>query len=209
MSAPLSDPVAAPPPRHSLLEDLQAMLVGCLFTALGVSFLREAQLLSGGTTGVAFLIHYLSGWRFGLTLFVINLPFYIFGLRALGWRFTLKTFCSIGLLAVYAEWLPSLIGLSHVTPLFAALMGGLLIGMGILILIRHGASLGGIGVLAIYLQKTRGWRAGSIQMGFDAAILSLGFLAVPPSQVLISVVGAAAVNLVIGVNHRSDRYLGF
>lgn len=202
-------PDAHPPHAHSLLEDIQAMLIGCLFTALGVVLLREARLLSGGTTGLAFIGHYLSGWRFGVVLFLINLPFYVFGLRALGLRFTVKTFCAIGLLSLYAELLPGLVGFRHLDPLFAAIMSGLLIGIGILILIRHGASLGGVGVLAIYLQKTRGWRAGTVQMGFDSVILALGLLVVSPAQVALSVLGAAALNLVIGVNHRPDRYHGF
>ncbi len=194
---------------HSLMEDIQALLIGCLFTALAVVLLREARLLTGGTTGLSFILYYLSGWRFGAVLFVLNLPFYIFGLRALGLRFTVKTFCAIGLLSLYAELLPQLVRFERLDPVFAAVMAGLLAGIGILILIRHGASLGGIGVLAIYLQKTRGWRAGTVQMAFDCVILALGLLAVSPEKVALSVLGAAALNLVIGVNHRPDRYHGF
>jgi len=201
-----SPPAASP---HSLLEDIQAMVVGCLFTALGVVMLREARLLSGGTTGLAFIVHYLGGWRFGAVLFLINLPFYVFGYKALGPRFALKTFCAIGLLSLFTEIVPGLIGFRHLDPVFAAAMSGLAIGIGILILIRHGASLGGVGVLAIYLQKTRCWRAGTVQMAFDSLILATGLLAVAPHQVLLSVLGAAALNLVIGVNHRPDRYHGF
>ena len=94
-------------------------------------------------------------------------------------------------------------------PVAAAITAGLQAGVGILILIRHGASLGGVGVMAIYLQKTRGWRAGTVQMAFDSLILAVGLLAVEPHQVMLSVLGAAALNLVIGVNHRPDRYHGF
>jgi uncharacterized membrane-anchored protein YitT (DUF2179 family) len=200
-------PLQAAP--HTLLEDIQAMVIGCLFTALGVVMLREARLLSGGTTGLAFIAHYLGGWRFGTVLFLINLPFYVFGYKALGPRFTIKTFCAIGLLSVFTELVPGLIGFTHLDPVFAAVMSGLAIGIGILILIRHGASLGGVGVMAIYLQKTRGWRAGTVQMAFDSLILATGLLVVEPHQVMLSVLGAAALNLVIGVNHRPDRYHGF
>lgn len=199
-------PLQAAP--HTLLEDIQAMVIGCLFTALGVVMLREARLLSGGTTGLAFIVHYLGGWRFGAVLFLINLPFYVFGYKALGPRFTIKTFCAIGLLSVFTELVPGLIGFTHLDPVFAAVMSGLAIGIGILILIRHGASLGGLGVLAIYLQKTRGWRAGTVQMLGDCMILSLGLLVVSPGQVALSVLAAGALNLVIAVNHRPGRYFG-
>ena len=205
LHAPLP-PRAAP---HTLTEDLQALVTGCLFVALSILMLRESRLLTGGTTGLSFLIHYLGGWRLGLVLFLINLPFYAFGLAALGKRFTFKPFCAVGTLSLFTELVPSLVRFERLDPVFAAVMGGLLAGIGILILMRHGASLGGSGVLAIYLQKTRGWRAGSVQMSLDVIILSLGLLVVSPGQVGLSILSAAALNLVIGINHRPDRYFGF
>ena len=205
LHAPLP-PRAAP---HTLTEDLQALVTGCLFVALSILMLRESRLLTGGTTGLSFLIHYLGGWRLGLVLFLINLPFYAFGLAALGKRFTFKTFCAVGTLSLFTELVPSLVRFERLDPVFATVMGGLLAGIGILILMRHGASLGGSGVLAIYLQKTRGWRAGSVQMSLDVIILSLGLLVVSPGQVGLSILSAAALNLVIGINHRPDRYFGF
>lgn len=193
---------------HSTFEDLQGLLTGCLFVALAVVMFRETRLLTGGTTGLAFVLHYLSQWPLGAWLFVVNLPFYVFAWLALGPAFTLKSFAAVGLMSLYVEVLPRLVGFAHLDPAFAAVMGGLLAGTGILILIRHGASLGGIGVLAIYLQKTRGWRAGAIQMGADVVILLGGLLVLPPLQLLLSVLGAVALNLVIAVNHRTDRYFG-
>ena len=197
------------PAPHTPIEDLQALITGCLFVALSILMLRESRLLTGGTTGLSFLIHYLSGWRLGLVMFLVNLPFYAFGLAALGKRFTFKTFCAVGTLSLFTELVPSLVRFERLDPVFAAVMGGLLAGIGILILMRHGASLGGSGVLAIYLQKTRGWRAGSVQMSLDVIILSLGLLVVSPGQVGLSILSAAALNLVIGINHRPDRYFGF
>jgi uncharacterized membrane-anchored protein YitT (DUF2179 family) len=200
-------PVPAATP-HSTLEDLQGLLTGCLFVALAVVLFRETRLLTGGTTGLAFVLHYLSQWPLGAWLFVVNLPFYVFAWLALGPVFTLKSFAAVGLMSLYVEVLPRLIGFAHLDPACAAVLGGLLAGSGILILIRHGASLGGIGVLAIYLQKTRGWRAGAIQMGADVVILAAGLAVLPPMQQLLSVLGAVALNFVIAVNHRTDRYFG-
>ena len=197
------------PAPHTPIEDLQALITGCLFVALSILMLRESRLLTGGTTGLSFLIHYLSGWRLGLVLFLVNLPFYVFGLAALGKRFTFKTFCAVGTLSLFTELIHGLVHFDRLDPVFAAVMGGLLAGIGILILMRHGASLGGSGVLAIYLQKTRGWRAGSVQMSIDLLILSLGLLVINPGEVGLSILSAAALNLVIGINHRPDRYFGF
>ena len=72
-----------------------------LFVALGVNMYAHAGLLTGGTAGLAFLVHYATGWRFGVVFFVINLPFVWFAIRTMGWRFTLKTFVAVALLSVF------------------------------------------------------------------------------------------------------------
>ena len=179
-----------------------------LFVALALVFMRASRLLPGGVTGLAFIVHYASGWSLGAALFVLNLPFYLFAWRALGRRFTLKTFAAVAVLSVYTELLPPLVSLAHVDPVFSAVMSGLLAGTGILILMRHQASLGGLGALAFYLQQRHGWRAGTVQMLCDAAILASALWLLPPSQVALSVLAAAALNFVIAINHRPDRYHG-
>ena len=196
------------PARHTLWDDAQGLLTGCLFCALGLLMFREASLVTGGTAGLAFLIHYVQHWPLSVVLFVINLPFALFAFVVMGRVFTLKTFLAIGLLSLYVAFLPKVIAFQHLDPVFAAVMGGLLAGTGILILIRHGSNLSGLNIMAIYLQRKKGWRAGTVQMVADAAILLSALLVVSYDKVLLSLLGAIAVNLVIGVNHRTDRYFG-
>jgi len=194
--------------RHTLLEDAQALLVAPLFVAFAILLFQHAGLFTGGTVGIAFLIHYLSDWPIGPTLFVINLPFYFLAVRALGWQFTIKTFIAVSLLAIYTGLLPSLISLQSLDRGFAAVMAGFMAGVGLLILIRHKASLGGIGILVIHLQNTRGWRAGKLQMAADCLILAVAALFRDPLSVALSILGAVALNLVIAVNHKAGRYMG-
>ncbi|MBL8310488.1 MAG: YitT family protein [Burkholderiales bacterium] len=195
-------------PHHTPLEDAQALLTGCLFVALSLMFMRDSRLLPGGVAGLSFIAHYVSGWSLGAAVFVFNLPFYVFAWRAMGPRFTFKTFAAVAILSAYAEALPHLISFAQLDPVFSAVMGGLLAGSGILILIRHGASLGGLGVMAIYVQQRRGWRAGSVQMACDIAILGGALIVLPADRVALSVLAAAALNFVIAINHRPDRYHG-
>jgi len=195
--------------RHTVLEDIQALLIGTLFVALAVVLFRHTGLLTGGTAGLAFLLHYLSGYPFGLIFFLLNIPFYILSIRVLGWAFTGKTFAAVALLSVYSEVLPRWIHLGDLNPAFAAIMAGLLTGVGLLMLMRHRASLGGVGVLAIYMQEKHGWNAGKLQMAIDCAIVLAAFFVKSPTLVALSVLGAVALNLVIAINHRPGRYSGF
>jgi uncharacterized membrane-anchored protein YitT (DUF2179 family) len=173
-----------------------------------VLLFQHAGLLTGGTVGIAFLIHYLTHWPIGTLVFAVNLPFYLLAVRTLGWPFTIKTFLAIGLLSVYTEVLPSLISLQSLSRVFAAVMGGFLIGVGLLILIRHKASLGGIGIVAIHLQNTKGWRAGAVQGLADVLVLCAAVFVRDPLSVGLSILGALALNLVIAVNHKIGRYMG-
>ncbi len=194
--------------RHSLFEDAQALLVAPMFVAFAVMLFQHAGLLTGGTVGLAFLVHYLYGWPMAWVVFLINLPFYAFAWRAMGTVFTLKTFFCVGLLSIYTAVLPQVIALDSVDRLFAAVMGGFLTGVGLLMIIRHKASLGGLGVLALYLQNTRGWPAGKVQMAADVLILVAGLYIRDPFTVALSIVGALALNLVLAANHKAGRYLG-
>lgn len=195
------------PGRHSLFEDAQGVFTGTVLASLGVMLLTKAGLLTGGVAGMAFLLHYAFGWSFGLGFFVINLPFYWLAYRRLGLAFTLKTFAAVGLLALLSVWQPRLLEIGSVHPVWAAVLGGLLIGMGMLALFRHRASLGGVGIMALYLQDRFGWRAGLVQLAIDLTILALAFLVTSPFMVVCSVIGALALNFFIAVNHRTDRYI--
>lgn len=195
-------------PYHNVLEDVQALLSGTLLVAFAIVLFRHAGLLTGGTPGLTFLAYYASGVPFGVLYFLINIPFYIFAFLALGRAFTLKTFCAVALLSLYSEWLPHWIDIKRIDPVFAAILGGLLAGAGLLMLIRHQASLGGVGVLAIYLQQRHGWRAGSLQMIADAFIVCGALFVVDQDRVVLSILGALVLNMVLAINHRPGRYFG-
>lgn len=195
--------------QHSLLDDFQALLTGALIVAIGLFFVKSAGLLTGGTTGLAFLIHYSTGLNFGLTLFIANVPFYLLALQRMGWEFTLKTVLSVLMVSALTEGLPYVVKLDSVNTVFAAIVGGLLMGVGMLILFRHRASLGGFNILVLYLQERFGWSAGKIQMGLDCAILVAALWVVPPMLLLVSVLGAVILNFAITMNHRPGRYVAF
>jgi uncharacterized membrane-anchored protein YitT (DUF2179 family) len=195
------------PSRHSLIEDAQGIAYGATMAAFGIVILTHLGLVTGQTAGLAVLISYAMGWSFGPVFFAINLPFYVLGYLRMGWRFTLKTFLAVGLLSALSLWLPGQVSFASLNPYVGAVLFGFLSGSALLALFRHGASLGGIGIVALMLQDRFGWRAGWVQLGFDALLFSAAFLVIEARLVLISFLGALVVNLVIAINHRRDRYV--
>ena len=194
--------------RHTPFEDAQAIVTACAFFSLGLALLGSSRLLMGGTPGIALLISRIANVRFGPVYFVVNLPFFWLGLRRLGWRFTLKSFSAIALLALATDRLPAVLHLDRVHPVYAAAMGGALAGVGLLMQFRHDASLGGLSILAVWLQERFGIRAGMFQLAVDLAILVASFFVVSPGATALSVLGAVALNLVLAINHKPGRYMG-
>lgn len=178
-----------------------------MLVSLGVALMGAAGLVTGGVAGLCLLLHYTTGIGFGQIFFVLSLPFYAFALRRLGSVFTLKTLGAVLLFSLCAEYLPRFLQLGSVHPAYAALMGGILIGVGLLMLFRHRASLGGFNILCLYLQERFGWRAGLVQLALDALILLLSLPLVGPTAWLPSLLGTLVLNLTLAVNHRPGRYL--
>ena len=205
----MQDPTAsAPRTRHSPWEDALAYVLGTSLAVLGLMLLQHAGLITGQTAGLAVLLSYVTGWSFGAVFFVANLPFYWLALRQMGTAFTLRTFVAVALLSGVAELLPELLAIERVHPGAAAALGGGAIGVSLLVIFRHGASLGGIGVLGLFLQERLGVRAGWVQLAFDVALFAAAFLSLDPATVAWSLLGAVVLNVIVGVNHRPDRYTG-
>lgn len=202
------EPEDLPQDPHRPHEDVLAMLLGTLLVALGVTFYSQAMLLAGSTAGLALLAQYVTGLGFGGMFFVINLPFYYLAIKRMGWSFTLRTFIATALLSLFAFLTPGWVDIASLNPVYAAVIGGSLLGIGLLVLIRHRTSLGGINILALYLQERFGWRAGLVQLGVDMLILGLSFLVLEPNGIALSVLGAVIMNLIIALNHKPGRYIG-
>jgi uncharacterized membrane-anchored protein YitT (DUF2179 family) len=193
---------------HRSYEDAAALLTGTLLVALGVTLYSKAVLLTGGTAGLALLLQYATGFEFGPLFFVLNLPFYYLSARRMGWKLTVRTFLAVVLVSVFSKLTPAWIGIDHLNPAYAAVIGGALMGIGLLILFRHRTSLGGINILALYLQERHAIRAGYVQLCIDVMILLAAVSVLDFDRVALSLAGAAVLNLILATNHRPGRYTG-
>jgi uncharacterized membrane-anchored protein YitT (DUF2179 family) len=191
---------------HSVFEDCYALAVGCILIAVGLAMLRAADLVTGGAAGVALLLTKFIALPPGVLFALVNLPFFVFAARAMGALFTLKTIAvSIGI-AGLSILIDESMHIDSGSPFIVAIAGGTLLGMGVLSLARHGAGVGGVGVLTLWLQKTRGWNAGRTQIAIDLVILAAAAFALPLANVLWSLVSAAAMSAIVYLWHRPGRY---
>lgn len=193
-------------PNHRFYEDLIALLCAGISVSFALVLFGMHNLITGGMAGLAIIGMELSELSFGVLFFVGNLPFYYIAWTKLSKRFTVNTFISVTVVAVMTEQMGSLIDIKSIDPLFSSLAGGVLLGMGVLIMFRHKSSLGGLGIMALYLQNRFNIRAGHFGLAVDAVILSSSIIVFNLQVVVLSVLAAAVMNVLIAVNHKPGRY---
>lgn len=194
-------------PRHSVLDDAQGLVFGASMASFGIVILSHLGLVTGQTAGLALVISYATGWAFSPIFFAVNLPFYWLGYQRLGGAFVAKTFLAVAMVALLSWILPRYIRFDVLHPAVGAVLFGFASGSALLALFRHGASLGGIGIVAMWLQDRTGFRAGYTQMLVDGAIFAAALLILPFGLVAYSALGAVVVNMVIALNHSRARYI--
>ena len=194
--------------RHTRMEDLVGIVTGTFVASLGLHLLHASGSVTGGTAGLALLLGYATGWSFPVLFAVVNAPFAILALWKKGLSFTLRTFASIGLVSLFTLLHQKMLVVTSIEPIYGTLAGNLLAGVGLLILFRHRASLGGVNIIALVIQERTGFSAGWTQMIFDLAIIVTALLVLPWPAVLLSAAGAVVLNIVLVLNHRPGRYIG-
>jgi uncharacterized membrane-anchored protein YitT (DUF2179 family) len=182
-----------------------SILEGCLLVALGIHILNASDLLISGTAGAGMILQHVTDLSFSVIFFLLNIPFYILALRYMGTEFTIRTFFSISLLSILTELMQRYLQLT-VDPLFAAVLGGLLVGFGLIILFRHHASLGGLNILAMYLERRFAIHPGRTTIVGDMLIAIAALWVFEAQQVAISMVAFAVVSSVVGRYHKPPQW---
>ncbi len=129
--------------KNSFLKDIILIVFGTMFAGFGMaSFLLPNKLSSGGFTGIATVFYYFFGWNVGLTVIILNIPFFIYAFVRIGKKFLIKTVIATFLLSFFIdifEYLPLLTN----DRLLASIYGGVLIGIGTGLTFKAHTSTGG------------------------------------------------------------------
>ncbi|KIL42865.1 membrane protein [Jeotgalibacillus alimentarius] len=151
--------------------------LGAILMAVGLElFLVPNQVLDGGIVGISIILSYLTGWKLGLFIFVLNIPFFFIGYKQIGKTFAFSTLLGISVLSISTYFLHSVPGFTD-DLLLATVFGGIILGVGVGIVIRYGGSLDGTEILAILFNKNLPFSVGEIIMFFNLFIFGVaGFV---------------------------------
>jgi uncharacterized membrane-anchored protein YitT (DUF2179 family) len=163
--------------KVQILKRALFIIIGAVIMAVGLEiFLVPNNVIDGGIVGISIILSHLSGWKLGVFIFLLNIPFFFIGYKQIGKTFALSTLFGITVLSTATTLL-------HPVPAFtedillATIFGGVALGVGVGIVIRYGGSLDGTEILAILANKKLPFSVGEIIMFFNIFILgSAGFV---------------------------------
>ncbi|QCJ45231.1 YitT family protein [Bacillus sp. S3] len=163
--------------KRKLLQRILLITLGATLMSVGLEiFLVPNKVIDGGITGISIMLSYITGWKLGIFLFILNIPFFFIGYKQIGKTFAFSTLYGIIILSIGTSLL-------HPVPAFtqdillATVFGGIVLGIGVGLVIRYGGSLDGTEILAILFNKKLPFSVGEIIMFFNLFILgSAGFV---------------------------------
>jgi uncharacterized membrane-anchored protein YitT (DUF2179 family) len=202
----MQPPIPQSAPPHTLFEDAYGIFAGVMFVVVGTTLLKAAGLVTGGVAGIALLASYGIAEPVGVLFMLINIPFFLFGYLFMGLRFTVKSLIGSAMIMGLLYLMPKALSMTYAQPVMAAVAGGTLLGMGILAFARHGAGVGGTGIITLWLQKKYAINAGRTQIAIDSGIMLVALTLLSPQRVGWSALSAVAMSAMVIAWHRPGRY---
>jgi uncharacterized membrane-anchored protein YitT (DUF2179 family)/predicted metal-dependent HD superfamily phosphohydrolase len=155
-----------------LLQDMFLMVTGVIFAGYALKgFLVPNHFFDGGITGISLLTHEIYHFNLAVVILLLNLPLIIISYFSVGHRFAFRTLLSVILLGICLTILPDVALTSD--KLLISIFGGVLLGIGIGLIMRSGAALDGIEVLALYTLKRTSFTISEIILGLNVLIFAV------------------------------------
>lgn len=134
-------------------KDYALIVIGCLLVALSINMLLEPNKIApGGVSGVGIVLYHLFGFPVGTTMLVLNVPLFILGIRNLGGSFGARTLFATVIVSGIIDFTTFLPVITE-DPLLASLYGGAIMGVGLGLVFRSGATTGGTDLAAKILHR--------------------------------------------------------
>lgn len=129
------------------------ILVGCFLYAAGIAlFLDPNMLAPGGVVGISVILSHSLGGETGTWYFLLNIPIILLGWWKFGGRFIINSFYAIALNSIFTNIFSIFPAVTNNTFL-AAVAGSLLVGSGLGLVLKTGATTGGMDIVIKILRR--------------------------------------------------------
>ncbi len=183
------------------LRQAAFIAVGTAISSFGVyNIHQQSGITEGGVIGLILLANRWLGLSPSIATPILDAACYLFAFKFLGGRFlclSVASTASLTLLFRFWEQFPPFIPDMSGTPLAAALLGGLFVGVGVGLVIRGGGSCGGDDALALTISHVTKWRIARAYLLTDITVLVLSLSYIPVSRIVFSLVTVTVSSFLI------------
>lgn len=174
--------------KSSLLFSYIQLFIGCLIgSAAYPLFLTPNNIAPGGLTGIAVILNYLFHLPVGTISLAMNIPLFLLGYRSVGKIFAFRSLIATLLFSLLIDILP--LRPMTMDPLLGTLFGGVLLGIGLGLIIRGGATTGGTDMMASMVNRKYQYiSTGTILFAFDFLVVAAAGIIVGTSQALYAMI---------------------
>ncbi len=150
--------------------------LGCLIASCSINlFLVPSHLLTGGATGIAIIVYYLTQLPIGLQTFAYNIPLLVASWRLMGRGYTVDTVIGTGIFSLCLDLTRFLNAYAPVNDLMlAAIFGGVCNGVGYGIVFRMNGNTGGFDILGAMIKKFYSFNMGGAIFAFNCVVVTIG-----------------------------------
>jgi uncharacterized membrane-anchored protein YitT (DUF2179 family) len=151
-----------------------AILIGSLSVGIGVNFfLAPYHLLDGGMIGISLLLHYYFGSPIGITTIIISIPLYIY-VWGFARRFFFKSIHGLLISSLSIDLFSNIETGWELSIFASAILGGVIIGLGVGLMLRYETSTGGTDLLAQIISNRTAINVGVLIFLIDGCIILSG-----------------------------------
>lgn len=171
-----------------IIQRIAGIVFGSAIVAVSInSLIIPNHIADGGVTGVAIILHYLLEWPISWTVFLLNVPLFLLGLKMVGRSFLLYSIIGVAALSVALTFTTSIIPVTE-DALLASIFGGVITGIGMGIIFRSHGSLGGTDILAVFLSRTTPLSVGQVLLAIDALIFIVAAILFKPEIAMYALI---------------------
>ena len=168
------------------------IISGSFVLALAVvGFFLPNHMVTGGTAGLALLLHYITPLTIGSLIVLINLPLLILGSKYLGKMFAIRTVITIVLISLFIDFFAQIIKLEPfiIDTILSSIFGGIFIGLGLALVIKGNSSAGGSTIIAKIISSKTEIKPAQVILVIDTIIiLSALFILEDRAKILWSII---------------------
>lgn len=195
--------------RILTVKRICCILLGTAVCSFGIyNIHRQTGVTEGGVLGMIVLLNYWFAVSPSILSVSLDILCYALAFRRLGTGFLIISGASsISLSIFFRIWesFPPMLPNFYDTPLVAALLGALFIGVGVGVVIRNGGSCSGDDALALFISNVTGWRISRAYLITDFTVLALSLSYIPFGRIFYSLITVTLSSYIIDLIQRCGK----